>query len=83
MEIDVGEQRRNDSSLGSASLAGPIRSIFLNTRLEKTLDVAQYTLVCYAVSQKIHQLILVNIVEKTFYVSLNNIINPTTFDGSA
>jgi len=73
----------HDSPLGSASLAGPIRSIFLNTRLEKTPNVAQYTLVCYAVSQKIHQLILINIVEKTFYISLNNIINPTTFDGPA
>jgi len=81
MKIDVRKQWRYNSTLWGASVTDPKNSILLDACLEKTFDVTQDAFVCYAMSQKFHQLVLVNSIEETSYIGFYNIFCPSTFNG--
>ncbi len=81
MKIDSRKQWRNHPTLRSASITDPENSILLDTRLEKAFDVPQNPFVCYAMSQKLHQLVLVNRIKETSYIGFYNKVCPTTGNG--
>ena len=81
MKIDVREQRTDDTPLRGASFTGSKSSIFLYPRYEEAFDVTQDAFISNTVTQKVHQVVLVYVVEEATYVGFNDVVDLSAFDG--
>lgn len=78
MKVDVGEQRREAPSLGSALIAGVLQTVLHDSAFQEPLDQPKDSLIADPNPKKLHQPLMIEMIEEAFDVDLNDVVDLLT-----